>query len=117
MSVRVVPQPTPLDQVPVDALGWLAPDGRFFACAFTMHDDLARLLTGAEYGDARDGTQVLERHGWLRVVYGGYVGRASGALRCTQAQLDTLFELSQSARMTDLYRTNVWHMVQLYEVM
>lgn len=49
--------------------GWLAPDGKFWGCAFYAHDDIA-------YALLRKPPESLEWQGWIRVHADSYRGMA-----------------------------------------
>lgn len=86
-----VPRPAPPHQSP----GWLAPDGKFYPCAWYEHDGYARRLA-AIYYSSLDSTRELERRGWLRILTGGVVGNIDHDAGVTQAQYDALFDMTQS---------------------
>ncbi|MBS1722642.1 MAG: hypothetical protein JSS66_06485 [Armatimonadetes bacterium] len=70
----------PQPQEPCARMGFIAPTGEFYPCAYCAHNDLEAILNGIYqlYGS-------LDTKGWL-VVKGGY---ATGSRLVTQAQKDT----------------------------
>jgi hypothetical protein len=89
---------------PHPSAAWVAPDGSFYPCHRLEHDRLAYRLAGACY-DSPDGPRRLERCGWLRLEHDGTVVRHARAQPLSQAQLDVLFTLLQTARGS--YRANI----------
>ena len=87
-------RPTP--DAPRQSAGWIAPDGRFYACRYNEHDWLAKCLCICIYDDyPYSCSGFLEEKHWLRILsegvlnWGGYRGKIS------QAQYDTLNELAK----------------------
>lgn len=79
--------------------GWIAPNGRFFACTWYEHDTRADELARKYYPDEsrrKSGTQIFEEKYWVRLMHNGsfHVGAdLQAAPKITQAQRDTLFDL------------------------
>lgn len=70
--------------------GWIAPDGKWFACSGNEHDEIAESLR-QQYGIE---AVTLEVAGWIRVQTGGALSsreRVSEVL--TQKQAETLAKL------------------------
>jgi hypothetical protein len=76
---------------PIFSAGWVAPDGSFYPCESWGHDSLAERLSANHY-KSLDGVRCLEPAGWCRVYLNGIVGNEKTE---TQAQIDTLFDLSE----------------------
>lgn len=66
--------------------GWIDPDGAFYACGYTYHATLAEQMNYSVHH--------LEQAGWLHISSGVVVNDDP---RLTQAQIDTLFDLTQLA--------------------
>ena len=59
---------------PKPKYGWIAPDGRFFACDYGGHSHLANKIVGeVEY--VPDPQKRLEELGWVRIFSGSFSGR------------------------------------------
>jgi hypothetical protein len=85
--------------------GWLAPDGRFFTCAYNGHDSLASILLAHEYGQVGNCVERLHEHGWLRIHVSGFTMRHPIYNQpFTQAQIDTMSDLSMAPRLSESYR-------------
>jgi hypothetical protein len=95
---------------PCAAPGWLAPDGRFYACRWLEHDRLGYRLAAAHYGDPC-GPLTLEQRGWLRVQHDGTIVRLPSARLPSQAQLDVLFTLLEVSQ--GVYRANIREQLEL----
>ncbi len=85
--------------------GWLAPNGKFYPCAWMDHLNEAQNLAFVHYKEKGDGSQRLEKEGWAKIFNDG-ICILLGTLRFdddlndlypnmkyTQAQLDTLGDL------------------------
>ena len=68
--------------------GWLAPDGKFYACPAYAHIHMGDALAEFFYSEEEYPSSVLlERKGW------GHISNSGVSIyRTTQAQLDTLFD-------------------------
>ncbi len=55
-------------------LGWLAPDGKFFPCAYCAHKSVAGFLC-AKYLKKLGGAEDLHKRGWLKIDGQGMIGR------------------------------------------
>ena len=84
---------------PHQSPGWIAPNGRYFPCAWYEHDTRAQQLAENYYPDEarrKSGTQIFEEKKWVRLLDNGtfHVGPDLRAVpRITQAQRDMLFDL------------------------
>lgn len=72
-----------LASVPVQADGWLSPEGVYYPCGFGNHDEAAREIAGVS------SSYCLEERGWLHITDSQLW--LEGAL--TQPQIDTLFDM------------------------
>ena len=95
---------------PHPSAAWVAPDGSFYACHWLEHDRLAYRLAGAYY-NSPDGPRRLEQCGWVRLEHDGTVVRQVAGQPLSQAQLDVLFALLQTAEGG--YRANVAEELEL----
>jgi hypothetical protein len=98
---------------PHPSAAWVAPDGSFYPCHRLEHDRLAYRLAGACY-TSPDGPRTLERCGWLRLEHDGTVVRHARGQPLSQAQLDVLFTLLQTAEGS--YRANIAEELELSRI-
>lgn len=76
--------------------GWLAPDGKYYPCKSHHHERFARQLSLKYYGKEGCG-RLLENTGWIHIyAQGNYSPCFSEQM--TQAQINTLFDLSELIR-------------------
>ncbi len=78
--------------------GWLAPNGKFYPCAYSEHLRIAQDLAFIHYKEKGDGAQRLEKEGWAKFYADGTCLLPSSYLYAqdgeyTKAQLDTLGDL------------------------
>lgn len=90
-----------------DSFGWLSPEGTYYPCGYCMHGDLASDLIIWRYPDEDpyDDDVLIER-GWRRVTDSAVYPWPDVAY--TQAQLDTLFDLSLVASGDVLRGVTLW---------
>ena len=96
--------PIPED-LPRRSAGWVAPDGKFFACHSQEHDSTAFHLDKQYYPEddhAESSVDSLEKRGWIRFFYDGFIMlggmaqlRGEGVF-ITNEQIDTLTKLAIS---------------------
>jgi hypothetical protein len=98
---------------PHPTAAWVAPDGSFYPCHWLEHDRLAYRLAAARY-DSPDGPRRLEQSGWLRLEHDGTVVGPARGRPLSQAQLDVLFTLLQTAEGT--YRANIAEELELSRI-
>ena len=94
--------------------GWIAPNGKFYACAFRKHLESAKPLSVIYYG-SDEGEIVLENNGWIKVYYDGHTTNTTD-YRCTQKQLDTLFWLMKLLTDFDKWKNNLEKEIRKYKV-
>lgn len=75
---------------------WISPEGKIFKCSYCEHETTAAKILknlGSEYS-SRSSTTQLERLGWLHVSdnHTFIYSDANDLSKCTQAQIDTLFD-------------------------
>ena len=78
----------PKPSEPCARLGWIAPNGDWYPCSYTSHNDLADYLS-AMYYDSHNGILELERKNWIKIRGGGCISVESDDL-VTEAQKSTL---------------------------
>jgi hypothetical protein len=80
---------------PVARGAWISPEGELFSCAACEHTTLALAIVEQRYGlvNTYDPHRLLDEHGWVHVWTWGSWASWNGQL--TQAQLDTLWDLSE----------------------
>lgn len=98
---------------PHPSAAWLAPDGSFYPCHRLEHDRLAYRLAGACYNSPH-GPRTLERGGWLRLEHDGTIVWHARGQPFSQAQLDVLFGLLQTAAGN--YRANLGEVLELSRI-
>ena len=74
--------------IPCRTAGWIAPDGRLYACQGFEHNTLGAHLALVHHGEQGFAFR-LETRGWLKLWWTGQVGWEQ-AEHVTPAQLDTL---------------------------
>jgi hypothetical protein len=95
--------------------GWLSPEGVFYHAkpGNWVHERLAEAL-GAHLFNRLLDDRDLERRGWLRVYIDGLVVAPYGK-EPTQAQLDTMFDLSQLSEAGQGWREQLSDILVAYQ--
>lgn len=110
--------PVVISELEDNPAGWLDPGGRFYTCGYQGHDSLADALAGLFYNTTWNCVRTLEDNKWKRISSDGIIIEPFSRVGyfCTQAQLDTMFDLSESGKLTALYRETMKENLELYEV-
>lgn len=101
--------------------GWLAPDGKFYPCAYMDHLNEAQDLAFVHYKERGDGEQHLEKKGWAKIFSDGTcillgtirfdddLNDLYPNMKYTQTQLDTLGDLFvlATAEEAETYAKNI----------
>ena len=93
-KVRVAPKTADITK---HDSGWLSPDGKFYACEYSGHENLA--------ADLGKGGKELEALGWIHISMGGLMGPPIRALmrntekEVTQAQINKIFDYCEATKM------------------
>lgn len=94
--------------------GWLSPEGKFYPCQYGQHAELASIIGAHLFGELF-GTYDLLRRGWAHIYDNGIIpAKQFGVdLQLTQAQLDTLFDLSQLPGAAEDYVRGLRQMLEI----
>lgn len=85
------PPPPPAEAEISTDCGWLAPDGRFYACSYGAHLDLAHRLN--EHVEKGNSELRLEKLGWAKIQSGQVLlGNYDRETCVTQTQRDRIFD-------------------------
>jgi len=85
------PPPPPAEAEISTDCGWLAPDGRFYACGYGAHLDLAHRLN--EHVETSNSELRLEKLGWAKIQSGQvFLDNYDRETCVTQTQRDRIFD-------------------------
>jgi len=85
------PPPPPAETEITTDCGWLAPDGRFYACGYGAHLDLAHRLN--EHVETTNSELRLEKLGWAKIQAGKvFLANYDRETCVTQVQRDRIFD-------------------------
>lgn len=96
----------PEPQPPCARLGWIAPNGDFYPCAYVAHNDLAYKLTMKLYGEYNGSFYgAMEKRGWIAIMGGGIFTvkeRSEGLYQYTAAQKETMLKITEAFEAVEL---------------
>lgn len=97
--------------------GWIAPNGKFYACLAAEHYESAMRLTALYYNNF-DGSTKLEDEGWWKVYWNGHTisGKGVTSFEITQQQLDTLGDLLVLEEGNEVWRDRIRTTIEFVEV-